>query len=79
MSLFVPEYFWMATGSKHNLKLELLGPIKNENNVVYTDKGEFADWNKKVIELKKLGFQIECSVIVQNLKQELTWQIFIST
>ncbi len=70
MSLFIPEYLWMATGSKQNLKLQLLEPIKNENIFVYPDKGEFADWNKRVIELQKLGFKIKCSSIVENSEFE---------
>ncbi|SHI71256.1 DUF6371 domain-containing protein [Flavobacterium terrae] len=70
MSLFIPEYLWMATGSKQNLKLQLLEPIKKENIVVYPDKGEFADWNKKVIELQKQGFKIKCSSIVENSEFE---------
>lgn len=70
MSLFIPEYLWMATGSKQNLKLQLLEPIKKENIVVYPDKGEFEDWNKKVIELQKLGFKIKCSSIVEKSKFE---------
>lgn len=70
MSLFIPEYLWMATGSKQNLKLQLLEPIKKENIVVYPDKGEFEDWNKKVIELQKLGFKIKCSSIVENSEFE---------
>ena len=70
MNLFIPEYLWMATGSKQNLKLQLLEPIKNENIFVYPDKGEFADWNKRVIELQKLGFKIKCSSIVENSEFE---------
>ena len=70
MSLFIPEYLWMATGSKQNLKLQLLEPIKKENIVVYPDKGEFEDWNKKVIELQKQGFKIKCSSIVENSEFE---------
>jgi hypothetical protein len=70
MSLFIPEYLWMATGSKQNLKLQLLEPIKKENIVVYPDKGEFADWNKKVIELQKQGFKIKCSSIVEKSEFE---------
>lgn len=66
MSLFIPEYLWMATGSKQNLKLQLLEPIKKENIVVYPDKGEFEDWNIKVTELQKQGFKIKCSSIVEN-------------
>lgn len=70
MSLFIPEYLWMATGSKQNLKLQLLEPIKKENIVVYPDKGEFEDWNKKVIELQKQGFKIKCSSIVEKSEFE---------
>ncbi|WP_293896219.1 DUF6371 domain-containing protein [Flavobacterium sp.] len=70
MSLFIPEYKWMATGSKQNLKLQLLQPIKKENIVIYPDKGEFEDWNKKVVELQKLGFKIKCSSIVENSEFE---------
>lgn len=66
MSLFIPEYLWLATGSKQNLKLQLLEPIKKENIVVYPDKGEFNDWNIKVIELQKQGFKIKCSSVVEN-------------
>jgi hypothetical protein len=66
MSLFIPEYVWMATGSKQNLKLQLLEPIKKENIVVYPDKGEFNDWNTKVIELQKQGFKIKCSSVIEN-------------
>ena len=58
MSLFIPEYLRMATGSKQNLKLQLLEPIKKENIVVYPDKGEFNDWNAKITELQKQGFKI---------------------
>lgn len=66
MNLFIPEYLWMATGSKQNLKLQLLEPIKNENIVVYPDKGEFNDWNRKVTELQQQGFKIKCSSLVEN-------------
>ena len=71
MSLFIPEYLWMATGSKQNLKLQLLEPIKKENIVVYPDKGEFEDWNKKIIQLQKLGFKIKCSSVVENSEFEI--------
>ena len=71
MSIFVPEYTWLATGSKQNLKLQMLQSIKNETIVVFPDKGEFLDWNKKVIELQKLGFNIRCSLIVENSEFEI--------
>lgn len=41
MSLFIPDYIWIATGSNQNLKFELLKPIKKRNVVLFPDKGEY--------------------------------------
>lgn len=70
MSLFIPNMKWMATGSKQNFKLALLQPLKNENIIVYPDKGEFTDWNNKTLELQRLGFKIKCSTIVEDSSYE---------
>lgn len=67
MSLLLPKYCWMATGSKANLKRELLLPIKKSNIVVYPDKSEFEDWNKITVALQKEGFRIRCSRFIENL------------
>ena len=68
MKLFLPEYTWIATGSKQNLKYELLYPIKNHKIILYPDKGEYNDWNKKCSELIGQGFNISCSQLVENSK-----------
>lgn len=66
MDLFLPNCNWMATGSKQNLKEELLYPIKDCEIIVYPDKGEFDDWNKKCNELINKGFNIRCSSLVEK-------------
>ncbi|WKL44897.1 DUF6371 domain-containing protein [Flavobacterium sp. ZE23DGlu08] len=66
MSLFLPDYIWMATGSKSNFKKELLEPIKNFKIIVYPDKSEYNDWNKKATQLNKEGYQIRCSDYVEK-------------
>ncbi len=71
MSIFLPEYIWLASGGLQNLKLPLLEPLKNENIVIYPDKGEFTKWNNKVTELKQLGFKIKCSSLIENSKFEI--------
>uniref|UniRef100_UPI0040497428 DUF6371 domain-containing protein n=1 Tax=Flavobacterium sp. TaxID=239 RepID=UPI0040497428 len=71
MSLFIPDCQWLATGSKQNFKNELLLPIKKERIVVYPDKGEFKDWNKKVDELQKIGYKIKISTVVENSKYDV--------
>ena len=70
MSMFAPEYLWLATGSKTNFKGELLEPIKNYKIIAFPDKSEFNDWSKKTIDLRKIGFQINCSRIIEDKNVE---------
>lgn len=71
MSLFLPDYIWLATGSKQNLKYDLLKPIKENEIIVFPDKGEFKDWKTKSEQLNKLGFDIKCSELVEKSNFEL--------
>lgn len=66
MSLFIPDFIWLATGSKQNLKLELLEPIKKRNIVLFPDKGEFENWSRKANELNKQGFAISVSNLIEQ-------------
>jgi hypothetical protein len=66
MSIFIPDFIWLAAGSKQNLKLELLKPIKKRNIVLFPDKGEFENWSKKANELNQLGFKIGVSELVEQ-------------
>ena len=66
MSLFLSNYLWIATGSKGNFKKELLEPIKNFKIIVYPDKSEYNDWNKKATQLNQEGYQIRCSDYVEK-------------
>lgn len=66
MSLFIPDYIWIATGSKQNLKFELLKPIKKRNIVLFPDKGEYAFWLGKATELNEIGFKIVVSGLIEQ-------------
>lgn len=66
MSIIFPTYLWLATGSKSNLKEELLRPLKAYNIIVFPDKTEFEDWNTKTIVLGKKGFNISCSTLLEH-------------
>jgi hypothetical protein len=70
MSMFAPEYLWLATGSKTNFKNELLEPIKNYKILAFPDKSEFNDWSKKTVDLRKIGYQINCSRIIEDKNVE---------
>lgn len=66
MSLFIKNTLWVATGSKQNLKHELLQGLKNYNIILFPDCGEYEDWNKKALELTKLGYTIKCSKLLED-------------
>jgi len=66
MSLFKPEYIWLATGSKQGFKYEMLKPIKGFKIIAFPDKSEYTDWQDKAIELKDFGFDISVSKYLEN-------------
>jgi hypothetical protein len=66
MSLFLPDYIWIATGSKGNFKKELLEPIKDFLIVAYPDKSEYEDWNRKAGQLRQEGYTIKCSDYIEK-------------
>jgi len=66
MSLFLPDYLWLSTGSKANFKKELLEPIKTFRIMVFPDKSEYEDWNKTTKQLQLDGFNIKCSAYVER-------------
>lgn len=58
MSIFKPEYVWLATGSKGGFKYEFLKAIKQHKIVAFPDKDEYNDWLNKATELNGFGFNI---------------------
>jgi hypothetical protein len=70
MSIFIPDFLWLATGSKQNLKFELLKPIKRRNIVLFPDKGEYFNWLNKATELNAIGFKIAVSELIEQTNFE---------
>lgn len=66
MSIFLPEYIWLATGSKGNFKFDLLEPIKKRNIIAFPDKGEFKNWYNRANELNNKGFKIAVSQLIEQ-------------
>lgn len=66
MSILMPDFIWIATGSKQNLKYELFKPIKKRNIVLFPDKGEYSYWLKKATELNEIGFKISISELIEQ-------------
>jgi hypothetical protein len=61
MSVFKPEYTWLATGSKQAFKQSILEPIKQFKIVAFPDKSEYEDWKQRASELNAKGFKISVS------------------
>jgi hypothetical protein len=70
MSIYLPQYIWLATGSKSNFKKELLKPIKNRNCIAFPDKGEYNNWNTKSKELQTIGYKITVSNLLEKTNFE---------
>jgi hypothetical protein len=79
MSIVCPDFLWMATGSKSNLKEEFLKPLRNRKIILHPDYGEFEDWQKVVIQLKSKGYKIAISKLLEqmNLKKGFDLADFI--
>jgi len=58
MSLFKPEYIWLATGGLSEFKHDKLKPVKAFSIVAFPDKGKLTNWNDKAKELEKYGYNI---------------------
>ena len=70
MSIFLPEFIWLATGSKGNFKFELLVALKKRNVIAFPDKGEYNNWLNKATDLNALGFKISVSEILEQTNFE---------
>lgn len=67
MSIVLPNFLWLATGSKTGFKKEMLQPIKKYNIIAYPDKSEYSSWKEKAILLNKEGFTVQCSSLLESL------------
>lgn len=65
-SIILPEYYWLATGAKHNLKELFLNPIKNSAITLFPDKGCYKDWKQKAEILIEKGFNITISDFIEK-------------
>lgn len=66
MSLFKPEYVWIATGSKQGFKYEMIKPLKGYRIIAFPDKSEYTDWLDRAMELKGFGFDISVSRLLED-------------
>ncbi len=70
MSIVIPNFLWLATGSKSGFKEKVLQPIKEYKIIAYPDKTEYHNWKKTSILLNKQGYKIECSNLLESIELE---------
>lgn len=66
MSIYVPEFLWIATGSKSGFKIEYLIPIKLRKIISFPDKGCYKEWFEKALEMNNFGYKITTSDLIEN-------------
>lgn len=77
MSLFVPEFLWLATGSFNGFKIEYLQSVKLRKIIAFPDKGCFNDfynksddliigWKNRALEMNNFGYNITVSDLIEN-------------
>jgi len=66
MSMFVPDFLWLATGSKSGFKIEYLQSIKLRKIISFPDKGCYKEWFNKALEMNNFGYNITTSDIIEN-------------
>lgn len=66
MSMFVPDFLWLATGSKSGFKIEYLTPIKLRKIISFPDKGCYKEWFDKALEMNNFGYNITTSDLIET-------------
>ena len=68
--IMIPNFIWLATGSKTGFKEKMLKSIKEFNVIAYPDKTEYHNWHKTSTLLNKQGYKIECSNLLESIELE---------
>lgn len=64
MSIFEPDYIWLATGGAEMLNAERLRLLTDVNLIVYPDNGQFNKWliKTRFIKNRKMNYEVEEAV-----------------
>lgn len=75
-SHFFPDYLWLATGGKSNLKDTLFDPLRGRNVMLFPDGGEFTFWKDKADKIQKQF--IDINFYISNILERKVSQTDIS-
>lgn len=66
-SIMLPEFVWLASGSKAALSIEKLKRLGPKKLILYPDADGFADWQNMAQEVRKQGFDVRVSNLIETL------------
>ena len=66
MSIVMPGYLWMATGSSTGFKREILKPLKHKKVIAFPDNGCYERWYNISCGLNNEGYNIRVSDFLEN-------------
>jgi len=75
MSIELPNYTWMSTGSLQGFKHEYLAPLKGKVIIAFPDKGGYNNWKETAEILNDKGFNIEISKLLENKDFKDGWDL----
>lgn len=70
MSIFQPNYIWLATGSCNGFKESLLLPVKNRKIIACPDKGIYNDWKQLATILNQQGYNVVVNSFIEEVGTE---------
>ena len=75
MTIELPQYTWMATGSLGGFKDEYLKPLKSKEIIAFPDKGGYEKWKTTANNLNSKGFNIIVSQLLEVDEFEMGWDL----
>ncbi len=65
-SLCMPQFVWLATGSKQWLKVERLQRLDNREIILYPDADGFDQWKAVATDAQRQGVNVKVSSLIEN-------------
>jgi hypothetical protein len=65
-SLCMPQFVWLATGSKQWLKVERLQRFDNRQIIIYPDADGFDQWQAVANDAQRQGLSVKVSSLIEN-------------
>ncbi|MEZ5425247.1 MAG: DUF6371 domain-containing protein [Pyrinomonadaceae bacterium] len=69
-SILMPEFIWLATGSKSFLKVDKLLKFKNKMITLFSDGDSFSEWSKVASEACAIGLSVKISDLIERFGTE---------